>query len=211
MRADMKEVIVDTGRAGGLPPTRRPIDVWDEDEPPVRHERMRNVTEGKAQRDRLAPLKRFLRGQVGRPWTKVWSEICAEADARTVLGFHLRTHVRDYVDVRCTVDRDGVVWRSSGRYQPFWVDPRNGLLRREPRHRPLPRASDAAPPDRLATPDGRRYVRIAGQWYEVRTVTRETYVRRVTRDWRVTLVPKRQTVRVKRQLSGREKRDLGVA
>jgi hypothetical protein len=211
MRADMKEVIVDTGRVGGFPPTRRRIDVRDEDEPPVRRERMRIVKEGKAQRDRLAPLKRFLGAQVGRPWTKVWSEICAAADARTVLGFHLRTHAKGYVDVRCTLDRDGVVWRSAGRYRPFWVDPRNGLLRREPPRRHLRRPPDAAAVNRLAMPDGREYERISGQWYEVCTVMREAYVRRFTKDWGVALIPKRQTVLVKRQLSGREKRELGVA
>ena len=211
MRADMKEVIVDTGRAGGFPPIRPPIDVWDEDEPPVRLQRMRIVKERKAQRDRLAPLRRYLRAQVGRPWANVWSEICAAADARTVLGFHLRTHVKDYVDTRCTVDGNGVVWHYAGRYgRPFWVDPRNGLLRRQPRRRYLPSPPDPAPLDRLATVDGRKYERIAGQWYEISSVTRDTYVRRVTRDWRVTLVPKRRTFLVKRQLSAREKRDLGV-
>ena len=203
MRADMKEVVVDTGRAGGFPPVRPRIDVWDEDAPPLRAERMRTVTEGKAQQDRLAPLRRYLRAQVGRPWAQVWSEICAEADARTVLGFHLRTHVNGYVDTACTVDRDGVVWRSPGRHRwPFWVDPRNGLLRREARAPRVRRATAVKPANHLATPDGRRFERIDGQWYEVRTVTREA---------RSTAGSREETVHVKRQLSRREKRDLGLA
>jgi hypothetical protein len=135
MRADMKNVIIDTGRRGGYPRSRHRRDLTSEHRPPLLQERMRIVTDGKAQGDRLAPLRRFLRAQVGRPWAKVWSEICDQADARTVLGFHLRAHVKFYVDLGCTVDEHGVVWHSPEHYhQPFWVDPRNGLLRR--RHRP---------------------------------------------------------------------------
>src|SRR5438093_1527170 len=134
MRADMKEVIVDIPRAGGRDRGRRRLNLTDEAAPPVRHERMRMASDHKAQRDRTAPLRRFLAAQCGRPWSKVCSEICEGADARTVLGFHLRTHAREYVDTTCTVDRDGVVWRSPRElYRRFWIDPRNGLLRRAPR------------------------------------------------------------------------------
>lgn len=42
--------------------------------------------------DHLSPVRRWLRRQVGRPWDKVWSEIC-ELNLNSVLGKHLRDHV----------------------------------------------------------------------------------------------------------------------
>src|SRR6185436_13965840 len=136
MRVDMKAVIVDIGRASGIDRARRRWDPADEAAPPPRHERMGMAPDRKGQRDRLAPLRRFLATQCGRPWVKVWSEICEAADARTVKGFHLRAHARAYVDATCTVDRDGVIWRTPGEeFRRYWVDPRNGLLKRAPRSR----------------------------------------------------------------------------
>jgi hypothetical protein len=39
--------------------------------------------------DKLAPAHRWLVAQVGRPWSKVYSELCARFDTRTVAGRHV--------------------------------------------------------------------------------------------------------------------------
>jgi hypothetical protein len=44
---------------------------------------------GKAFYDKLAPAQRWLVAQVGRPWDKVYSDLCAEFDTRTVAGRHV--------------------------------------------------------------------------------------------------------------------------
>ena len=40
-------------------------------------------------RDKLAPARRWLVAQVGRPWSKVYSELCARFDTRTIAGRHV--------------------------------------------------------------------------------------------------------------------------
>ncbi len=74
--------------------------------------------------DRLSPLRKYLRAQVGRPWNKVWSEICADLSPRSTMHEHLRDHVLR------EVERDGIGSRTG-----FWVDPRTGLLRHGSAHR----------------------------------------------------------------------------
>jgi hypothetical protein len=72
--------------------------------------------------DRLAPLWRWLRSHLGRPWTKVFQELCREADRRTMKGRHLRDHVLLEVEKN---------WQGR-RYRGFYVDG-HGRLREDPR------------------------------------------------------------------------------
>jgi len=50
--------------------------------PPIKHV-------GKSFRDKLAPAMRWLASQVGRPWSKVYSELRDRFDTRTVAGRHV--------------------------------------------------------------------------------------------------------------------------
>jgi hypothetical protein len=59
------------------------LDEADASAPPLRP-RVR-----KEFRDKLAPAHRWLVAQVGRPWSKVFSELCAVFDSRTVAGRHV--------------------------------------------------------------------------------------------------------------------------
>ena len=95
--------------------------------------------------ENLAPLKRFLMSQVGRPWDKVHAELLAGIDQRNTVQQHILAHVDNYVltDVRATprANGRGVVfehlgrWRSHGwlpvsdSWAPLFVDPRTGILR----------------------------------------------------------------------------------
>src|SRR5213080_4251106 len=90
--------------------------------------------------EHLGPLRRYLDKQVGRPWDKVFSEICAHIDRSNAVQDHVRDHVEDYVTTRvilidrvpCSGDGD----RNYGkplhqlRYRPWYVCPRTRLLRR---------------------------------------------------------------------------------
>ena len=75
------------------------------------------------------PLRRFLRSHVGRPWNKVWSEICEYADARSVVGTHLRAHVHDLVETR-PIMQGKAAYSRAGRplVNCFYVNPRTRLL-----------------------------------------------------------------------------------
>jgi hypothetical protein len=146
MRADMAKVIVERprfkGGAGKKPKGyRRRLRRYGEDGPPGR-EGIKACWQGgtKSFNEHLGPLRRYLDKQVGRPWDKVYSEICAHIDRGSVVQKHILTHVADYVatDVILIdgVPCSGQAGYSYGkplhqfRYRPWYVCPRTGLLRR---------------------------------------------------------------------------------
>jgi len=94
---------------------------------------------GKELNENLAPLRRYLEGQVGRPWNKVYSEICAGLRIDNTVQRHVRDHLDDFVAVKPRrLDgwrQQGGVWR-----QPLYVDERDGLLKRTDRLRKKLRA-----------------------------------------------------------------------
>lgn len=136
MREDMNKVIVERPRRGKY---------GDE-----RAAKRRNDFEGPAflgiragygyrsLNENLAPLRRYLRAQVGRPWNKVFSEICAGIDGRNTVQQHIRQHIDDFIATKVEL-RDGALvdlqdrWRYYGMTkqlrQELYVDPRTGLVR----------------------------------------------------------------------------------
>lgn len=90
--------------------------------------------------ENLAPLKRYLHKQVGRPWDKVYSEISAHLDTGSTVKQHVRDHLRDYILVKVTVTRDGGYlsathqWSGPASPENWWaqlyVDPVDGLIKR---------------------------------------------------------------------------------
>ncbi|MGC2260373.1 MAG: hypothetical protein WA594_18830 [Candidatus Sulfotelmatobacter sp.] len=88
--------------------------------------------------ENLAPLRRYLQAQIGRPWNKVFSEICAGIDRRNTVQQHIHQHIRDFIAINVgaregrLVDlapRWGFLGRDSGIAQELYVDPRTGLIR----------------------------------------------------------------------------------
>lgn len=68
-----------------------------DDDPDPRH--CRRVGKKGYQTDKLRPVWKMLDGCVGRPWAKVWSEICEKFDARTLAGYHvLHDHIAREID-----------------------------------------------------------------------------------------------------------------
>jgi hypothetical protein len=136
MRKDMFKVIVERPRWGsGARARNRAVDLDDE----------ASARETTAHRDRdrfkslnenLNPLKRWLEAQVGRPWDKVYAELCEGIDRRSTVQQHIHQHVEDFVAVRVVRVR-GELWSGNGLRpmpleqvrQRLYVDPDTGLLR----------------------------------------------------------------------------------
>src|SRR5262249_60160409 len=102
MRADMAKVIVERPRFGsrihGKPKGyRRSVQRLSEDGGPPREGMKRRCRGGcKTLNEHLGPLRRYLDKQVGRPWDKVFSEICAHIDPSSAVQDHVRHHSEDY-------------------------------------------------------------------------------------------------------------------
>jgi hypothetical protein len=96
----------------------------------ARHEKQLN--------ENLAPLKRYLMRQVGRPWDKVYSEICRTIDTRSAVGLHVLQHVEDFIAVDTFIENGEV--RERRRYwfmrpRGLYVHPVTGIIRlTKPRH-----------------------------------------------------------------------------
>ncbi|MCG8443253.1 MAG: hypothetical protein MI723_15735 [Caulobacterales bacterium] len=111
----------------------------------VRKQRKVSRSDTKYQTDHFGPLRRYLNAQVGRPWRKVYGEICEKADTRSTVQDHVRLHLDDFV-ARPSIGRDGGwLWRGRPfapaqpagwyRWMQLYVDPRDGLLKRVKRRK----------------------------------------------------------------------------
>ncbi len=187
MREDMDKVIVERPRLkwGGRRGSRA---LPDPDASPRQEGlRRRHIVNGnpKHLNENLGPLKRYLERQVGRPWDKVWSEICRNLRPTSTVQQHVRDHVFDFV-AHPVVSRHGQLywsWRG-GHLRPLaeapmrlYVDPRTGILRRNKhartwRQRRLDKEATAAQAhrDRRRIVDERTQLHLLadGAWWEVR-------------------------------------------
>ena len=96
----MDKVIVERPRRGGdrARKGRPPRDL--EDQPAKEGIGRPYRTDSKSLNEHLGPLRRFLRKQVGRPWNKVYSEICEGLRAGHPLHDHVRRHLFESYSVR---------------------------------------------------------------------------------------------------------------
>lgn len=137
MRKDMFKVIVERPRRGGNFRGERRAPAVDEDSPLRESIRWRHL-DRKWLNENLRPLERYLQRQVGRPWDKVFSEICAGIDRRNTVQQHIHQHIEDFVAVTVVMiggtlhvnSRWGEPRTLAAYWAPrFYVDPRSGLLR----------------------------------------------------------------------------------
>jgi hypothetical protein len=175
MRADMSRVIVERPRRGGF--NRRGRAIPFDDLPQHEGMRRRHSIGGnwKELNENLAPLRRYLERQVGRPWGKVYSEIAAHLRADNTVQQHVREHLRDFVAVTPRRHAGLYAYRVSGLWhQPLYVDEKDGILKRTdrlPEEKARRRARRNPPPrpiDRVALAADRELRRINGFWYELR-------------------------------------------
>jgi hypothetical protein len=185
MRADMAKVIVERPRKKGGAWNKpkgyqRRLRRYGDDGPPA-HEGIKACWQGrtKSLNEHLGPLRRYLDKQVGRPWDKVFSEICAHIDRNSAVQDHVRDHVEGYVTTHVLLI-DGVPCHGGGdwhygkpldqlAYRPWYVCPRTGLLRRvkvrsRKRQRPPTRES---PPKYIPVGDTLQCRVLDGAWHLV--------------------------------------------
>jgi hypothetical protein len=93
--------------------------------------------------DKLAPADRWMRKQVGRPWSKVEGELLKRFDTRTMAGRHV---VFDHMMRRQTWLDDGI-WNVDCTY--FFVDAKGFLRTTVPRWRTSFQRPSYAPPSAL--------------------------------------------------------------
>lgn len=149
MRADMFEVIIERprGGAGWLKGRRHADDVRRRpDEAPLREPMMRGGRT-KHLNENLAPLERFLRSRVGRPWNAVHSEMCEHLRQASAVQKHVLDHVKQLVSLH-VVMKDGAphLFRGWGPHRELvplglydrcrlYVCPKTGILREAPQVR----------------------------------------------------------------------------
>jgi hypothetical protein len=142
MRKDMHKLIVERERLGGREEARsvRRAKHGDLSGLP-RHEGMRKPhrvrRSWKQLNENLAPLKRYLRKQVGRPWNAVYREISRELRPSSAVQQHVRGHLWDFVHRHVVLGEAGAVFLAP-HVRPEWprqlfegdlyVHPENGLL-----------------------------------------------------------------------------------
>ena len=107
MRKDMDKLLVTTPRVGSsmknreVKEARRSAREGDYDGLP-RHSSMkpksRRWDDRKQLNEYLTPLVRYLKKNCGRPWDKIYSEICENMDRRGVVQDHIFQHLFDYVE-----------------------------------------------------------------------------------------------------------------
>lgn len=84
--------------------------------------------------ENLAPLRRYLQSQVGRPWSKVFSEICATIDRRNPVQQHIHQHIDQLIAIRIEIRHGRLIEcgkfgpRALGAADELYVDPRTGLI-----------------------------------------------------------------------------------
>ena len=152
MRPDMKKVVVERPRWGSRIRNQkfgarlRYIPGHDYDEQPKKAKGFESLHDGSGKEftDVLGPLYRYLRSNLGRPWDKVYSEMCAGLDKRKATGRHIFEHLKFMVELDCYVGDDGKVFYKQYRHpfygssddqkvRGFYVHPRTGLLCYKPR------------------------------------------------------------------------------
>ncbi|MEM9377192.1 MAG: hypothetical protein AAGA72_13300 [Pseudomonadota bacterium] len=142
MREDMFKVIVERPRWGSRHAKRTKLR-YDKVSGRKRATGRRMALEAtgwtKCLNENLAPLKRYLHKQAGRPWNKVYSEICEHLDTGSTVKQHVRDHLTDFILVDVTVARDGSFIGSNHWGRPMapdqwwaelYVDPKDGLIKR---------------------------------------------------------------------------------
>lgn len=193
MREDMFKVIVERPRRGG---THRSAPSYQRERRLARDDeggesakaretlRFRHRDNRKWLNENLRPLERWLASQVGRPWAKVYAELCAGIDRRSTVQQHVHQHIGDFVavtvvrvdgELRYPYDWDGLRRLGDWGAPAMFVDPDSGLLRenraRQRTRRELrigeAQARSTPPRDRRELDPRRQLHRREGIWYEV--------------------------------------------
>lgn len=194
MREDMSKVVIERPRWGHSLPSKKTGQRIRRHDPDNEYENSPTRLSGRAKypkgrtkefSDFLTPLERFLQSSVGKPWDKVYSELCQHLDRRKTTGRHVFQHLESYVSMNCFYDEAGELWIDYywGRPEPvsqlyrhkhlYYVDPRTRLLCRfDPQDKGVCRRKHEARKhqqrrtiERQPINHDQSYVRINGEWF----------------------------------------------
>ena len=113
MRADMSKVIVERPRWGSGDTSdrrshrRRLNDPRSFDEAATHESSRRHYDNRRGLNENLAPLQRFLRSCVGRPWNDVHQELSQGLRLDKATHLHILQHLQDFVCTTTWRDDDG--------------------------------------------------------------------------------------------------------
>src|SRR5580704_9016317 len=178
MRSDMHKVIVERPRmlrskwknrktALRLSETQRAQAIGDAEDYDSGRSRASSARHEKYLNENLAPLKRYLMGQAGRPWDKVYSEICRTIDTRSAIGLHVLQHVEDFIAVDTFLENGKVCERNRRWFMQargLYVHPVTGIIRRAKRRR---FQSERAELSLLAVSETLEFEKIDGLWFQM--------------------------------------------
>jgi hypothetical protein len=138
MRPDMSKILVERPRPPSRVPRGRDGRKFRDQSDAAFLPMKAGYRDLKSLNENLRPLARYLQRHVGRPWDKVYSEMRAVIDSRNAVQRHILEHLDQYVAVH-TRTVNGVLIDLGRQFfglrrlcQPLYVDPRTGLLRRNP-------------------------------------------------------------------------------
>jgi hypothetical protein len=126
--------------------------------------------------EHLGPLRRFIEKSVGRPWDKVYSEICAHLRPTSTIQQHVRDHLWDFVALRVR-ETDGELYYAlrwgwfrplRGSWVPFYVCPKSGILKENPRRGRRRREAPEPRPLMIEIDEHVQLHQVGGIWYEVK-------------------------------------------
>ena len=184
MRSDMHKIIVERPRHGGGPEKfgRRanvPFELQ-----PARQSMLAAHQDRKHFGENLAPLRRWLRSQVGQPWDLVYGEACEVIRPDSTVRNHIKVHLLEMVE-RHTFIKDGRVWcytrgwwhsreipveELGGRWSPFYVHPQTRRLCEVPAGQREPSWRDRDAAKRAETcrwlDDTTALLKLRGCWFE---------------------------------------------
>lgn len=128
---------------------------------------------------RGSTLNRYLESQVGRPWDKVFSDLCSMADLRSRDGYELRRRIGWNVEKECFIGDDGKVYESRmyrrgarpTLVRGLYVHPKTGILGYQKSDSRYGGWSQPRPWEReinyVSTEDGHWFIKDDnGDWYE---------------------------------------------
>jgi len=123
--------------------------------------------------ENLAPLRRYLMKQVGRPWDKVYSEIRGTIDTRSAIGLHVLQHVDGFIALDTFIE-DGKVcerkWRSATEVNGLYVHPLTGIIRLAKRRPSKPKRAELK---LVAVSETLEYEKIDGLWFQMQYTLRD--------------------------------------
>jgi hypothetical protein len=136
MRKDMFKIIVERPRRGGKD-DKKTTKNESSDMLPAKQSMKRAHYDRKELNENLAPLKRFLNKNVGRPWDKVYSEICDQISVNSTVQQHVRQHIPNYVKLDVRVQGKQILSKNA-HYRSYYelsdgelyVHPSTGILRK---------------------------------------------------------------------------------